>query len=143
MLGSRQSPALLSSFKPCCPLDNLLHSSSARCHVLKPKGSAFLSQTSSVKLSVTVPSRLSVKRGLGHSTPAWSSPSWPVPAQSGIKAPTWLQHVTCPVRGTFVLFPRTGHMRLGLIFRSKTVGPMPSVIIQPRLGAAIREVLVQ
>jgi hypothetical protein len=46
-----------------------------------PAQLAFFSQVRPVRLSVTVPSLLSVKRGTGQAAPAWISPSWPVPAQ--------------------------------------------------------------
>src|SRR5436305_1264759 len=98
MLGSRQSPRLLPSVRPWLPLARLLQSSSACCHVLKPKGFAFLSQTSLVRLSVTVPSPLSVKRGGGHGAPARTSPSCPVPAQA-TGEPSVPQHSFCPVFG--------------------------------------------
>jgi hypothetical protein len=65
MFGNRQSPALLPSVNRWLPLARDLQSSSASSQVLVPKASPFFNQTSFVRLSVTVPFPLSVKRGVG------------------------------------------------------------------------------
>ncbi|NJN98855.1 MAG: hypothetical protein HC875_34555, partial [Anaerolineales bacterium] len=62
---------------------------------------AFFSQISPVRLSVTVPLPLSVKRGLGQVAPRCKFPSCPVPVQD-IELPAASQHAR---------LPRFGHAR--------------------------------
>ena len=93
-MGSRQSPGSEVSVSPQFPSARLLQNVRASDQgivgpVTPPTVSAqspFCSQISPVRLSVTVPSPLSVNLGLGGVTPFWYSPSWPVPAH-GITAP--------------------------------------------------------
>jgi hypothetical protein len=85
--GNRQSLATLPSGRPQSVV--VLAGSSAKLfaalrafpHVCPPKQVAFLSQINPVRLSLTVPLLLSVKRRVAKGTPAWISPSCPVPAQ--------------------------------------------------------------
>src|SRR5262245_44704371 len=89
MFGNRQSPASLPSVRPHSPLSRPLTSDKASSQVRSPKQLAFFTQINPVRLSVLVPSELSVKRGVGHARPFSSAPSSPV-----------AQLVVCPVRGT-------------------------------------------
>src|ERR671923_1655421 len=80
--GNRQSPATLRSERPHCPLARLLALDKAVAQTagLMVLQFAFFSQIKSVSLSSTVPSPLSLKRGVGYGSPAWISPSCPVPS---------------------------------------------------------------
>ena len=69
LLGSLQSPTLELSVSPQEPFANPLQSDKASFQFLDPKQSAFFNQINPVRLSLTVPSPLSVKRGLGNETP--------------------------------------------------------------------------
>src|SRR5512139_3316157 len=92
MLGRRQSPAAELSARAHLPCARLLHHARAAGQFSRPLARgvpptvsvqlASLSQISPVRLSVTVPSPLSVKRGEGQGTPVLVSPSCPVLAQS-------------------------------------------------------------
>ena len=92
MLGRRQSPAAELSVRPHLPCARLLHQARAEGQFSKPPSReipptasvqlASFSQISPVRLSVTVPFPLSVKRGEGQGAPAFLSPSCPVLAQS-------------------------------------------------------------
>src|SRR5215471_14757522 len=85
--GKRQAPATLLSVRPQLPLARVLAAVRAWVHVTTPKQLAFFSQIQPVKLSRTVPSPRSVKRGMGHSTPSWRSPSSPV--VNDVVSPVW------------------------------------------------------
>jgi hypothetical protein len=74
-LGKRQAPAVLPSVRPQTPLARPLASAKACAHVWAPKQLKSRSHINPVKLSVTVPSPLTVKRGLGSGVPAWYSPN--------------------------------------------------------------------
>src|SRR6185369_13496211 len=127
------------------PLESELQRSSASCHDRVPNGLPSFSQISPVKLSVTVPLLLSLKRGSGQGTPpARVSPSCPEPEQSISTARricmSIFQHFVCPVLATRSLLPRTGHIRMRLNFRSKTGGPTAMATYQPNSGKAATEV---
>src|SRR4029450_12395858 len=96
--GSRQVPALLPSFRPP-PLASCRTINTASYQGTSPNMLAFWSQLRPVISSVTVPSLLSVKRGLGGASPALKCPSCPVPPQP-IFLPSLSQHRFCPVCGT-------------------------------------------
>src|SRR5512133_3560792 len=76
-LGSAQSPAAEPSVRPQAPLARVLAEESAVVQVLVSKQLAFFSQSSPVRLSLIVPSPLSLKRGTGQTTPFWMAPSSP------------------------------------------------------------------
>src|SRR5262245_22340863 len=67
--GRRQSPAALPSERLQAPLARVLALVKAAAHVLRPRHPASFNQTNFVRLSVTVPSPLSVKRGVGSGRP--------------------------------------------------------------------------
>lgn len=69
-LGKYQPPSSEPSERAQSPLLRVLASVNACAHVCRPKQFASSNQISPVRLSVIVPSKLSVKRGLGGTTPA-------------------------------------------------------------------------
>src|SRR3989304_10542516 len=79
--GRRQSPAFEPSVRPAEPLARVFASDKACSHVLRPKALAFFNQINLVSLSLTVPLPLSTKRGFGHATPFFKSPSSPPVAE--------------------------------------------------------------
>gem|GEM_PF-6646498 len=83
--GKRQSPATLPSERPHAPSAKTFAEDRAVDHTSCPKQSAFFNQISPVRLSVIVPFRLSVNRGLGDvDTPFSRSPSYQL--QSSLSA---------------------------------------------------------
>ena len=68
-----------------------------RRHPFRSRSSASCNQIEPVSSSVTVPSPLSVNRGIGHTTPR--RPSMPVPAHE-VTVPPASQHVFWPLCGT-------------------------------------------
>ena len=73
-VASRQAPATEPSVRPQAPLAKVLASDYAMGQVLKPRQSTSFSQINPVRLSVTVPSALSVNLG-STETPFCNSPS--------------------------------------------------------------------
>src|SRR5579859_2304614 len=76
-LGSRHWPGVEPSLSPHPPLASPFASATAADHTAGAKQPPFLSQIRPVKLSVTVPSWLSVSRCCGQATPFFRSPSSP------------------------------------------------------------------
>src|SRR5512133_2676799 len=76
-VGSAQFPAAEPSVRPQAPLARVLAEVSAVVQAVAPKQLAFFSQIRPVRLSLTVPSPLSLKRGTGQTTPFWIAPSSP------------------------------------------------------------------
>ena len=82
LFGNPHRPAMEPSDNPQKPSSKVLQSFDALGQVLSPKQLAFFDHINPVKLSVMVPSSLSLNRGLGHAIPILKSPSCPVSTQS-------------------------------------------------------------